>query len=78
MIHLDLRQEMDEADDVREVEDFDADEEHSLTNSMSQLTTREGGDATQPDDEYGQVGSLFLYVSCCSESFKLLLALCVE
>ena len=40
---------MDEADEVREMDDFDNDEEQSLSRSMSQMTTR--GDATQPDDE---------------------------
>nr|CAG4635937.1 EOG090X0143 [Eubosmina coregoni]SVE69635.1 EOG090X0143 [Eubosmina coregoni] len=42
-------EDMDEADEVREMDDFDNDEEQSLSRSMSQMTTR--GDATQPDDE---------------------------
>nr|CAG4641458.1 EOG090X0143 [Eurycercus lamellatus] len=44
-------EDFEEADDVRETEDYDPDEEHSLSRSMSQMTTREGGETTQPDDE---------------------------
>nr|CAG4643014.1 EOG090X0143 [Ilyocryptus agilis] len=44
-------EELEEGDEAREVEDEDMDEEHSLSCSMSQMTGREGGEVTQPDDE---------------------------
>lgn len=43
-------QDLDEAEDGREMEDFDNDMEGSLSRSASQQTTTRDG-ATQPDDE---------------------------
>ena len=52
-------QELDDADEVREMDDFDNDEEQSLSRSMSQMTTRDG--ATQPDDESHNVIYFFKF-----------------
>jgi len=42
-------EDIDEGDEIRELEDYDIDEEHSLSRSVSQMTTR--GETTQPDED---------------------------
>ena len=52
-------EDLDEMDDAGEVEGYDIDEENSLSRSMSQLTTREGG--TEADDSSNHVKTFSLF-----------------
>ena len=57
-------QDLDEAEDGREMEDFDNDMEGSLSRSASQQTTTRDG-ATHPDDESTHVIYFSFYSKDC-------------